>query len=154
MSLLCRCRNRIEAKESTMPVLEQLQSPGKKVEKKVFMLISLLRIFKTLRIHFYRLKYSVHISRKHPAFLILLKLPSLHVRIVYGMTTWMYYIQSGKKPESKELRSNIGLQTVNYHTLKQISRGHSSCGIYRCGPAYQQIFFRYLYPCNPESSGR
>lgn len=42
---------------------------------------------------------------KHPAFLILLKLPSLHVRIVYGMTTWMYYIQSGEKPESR-LRSN------------------------------------------------
>ena len=86
-----------EAMDSAVSVTEQLLRTRD--------YISLLLIFKTLRIHFYRLKYSVHISRKHPAFLILLKLPSLHVRIVYGMTTWMYYIQSGKKPESR-LRSN------------------------------------------------
>ena len=40
------------------------------------------------------------------------------------MTTWMYYIQSGKKT-GIQITIELGLQTVNYHTLKQISRGHS-----------------------------
>ena len=99
-------RKREEVTLIALPYLSQNSFLGLATTlRNVIMRISLLRIFKTLRIHFYRLKYSVHISRKHPAFLILLKLPSLHVRIVYGMTTWMYYIQSGKKPESR-LRSN------------------------------------------------
>ena len=93
-----------EAMDSAVSVTEQLLRTRDYIEN-VIMRISLSLIFKTLRIHFYRLKHSVHISRKHPAFLILLKLPYLHGRIVYGMTTWMYYIQSGKKPESR-LQSN------------------------------------------------
>lgn len=33
----------------------------------------------------------------------------------------------------------LGLQTVNYHSLAKVRRGHGPCGIYRCGTADQTV---------------
>ena len=93
-----------EAMDSAVSVTEQLLRTRDYIEKR-YHAHKFIAYFQNFTNTFLPLEAFRSYIEEHPAFLILLKLPYLHGRIVYGMTTWMYYIQSGKKPESR-LQSN------------------------------------------------
>ena len=92
--------------------------------KKNIMHINLLLIFKITRIHFYPLTDLKNICGKAASFPDVVEI-SISTRPDCIRSDYLEILEKIRSEFQVEITLELGLQTVNYHTLRNIHRGHT-----------------------------
>ena len=111
-----------EAKESTMPVLEQLQSSREKVEKR-YHAHKFIVYFQNYTNTFLPLPALLQYMEEAAGMENIVEI-SLSTRPDCIRQDYLEAFQNFRERTGIEVSIELGLQTVNYHTLSAMNRGH------------------------------